>query len=274
MNRDSILMEADELLEKIGNENIRIFDATITDDVYLQGHIPGAAYFDHEKFSDLNSPYSCTILPEEALAAQIGRAGISNDAEVVVYACGMLPYAVRAWWVLRYAGHNNVRVLNGGLSAWKNAGGKTEQASRQYEPAYFKAHFNPGMFASKEEVMTAIENGTASVVNVLPPQSYEGAHITGSSNLSCMDLMQGDLRQGMDYLLPNDQLALRLQETSQSERIITYCGGGIAAAVNAMAHLMTGHANVAVYDGSLNEWIAEGLPMTGTGKWAIWENKS
>jgi thiosulfate/3-mercaptopyruvate sulfurtransferase len=86
-----------------------------------------------------------------------------------------------------------------------------------------------------------------------------------------MDLMHGDLRQGLDYLLPNDQLALRLQETSQYKRIITYCGGGIAAAVNAAAHLMTGHNNVAIYDGSLDEWIGEGLPMTGTGKWEIWK---
>jgi len=274
MDRNDILIEADELLQKLDDKNIRIFDATITDDMYMLGHIPGAAYFDHERFSDSNSPYSCTILPEARLEEQIGGAGISNDSEVVVYACGMLPYAMRAWWVLRYAGHEHVRILNGGITAWKNAGGQIEQASRQYESTHFKARFKPDMFASKEEVMTAIEAGTASVINVLPPQSYEGAHITGSSNLSCMDLMQGDFRQGMDYILPNDQLALRLQETSQHERIITYCGGGIAATVNAIAHLMLGYNNVAVYDGSLNEWIAEGLPMTGTGEWAIWETTS
>lgn len=104
MNRDNIIIEADELLKKLENKNVRIFDATITDDAYLQGHIPGAVYFDHERFSDLNSPYICTILPETRLEEQIGKAGVSNDSEVVVYACGMLPYAVRAWWVLRYAG--------------------------------------------------------------------------------------------------------------------------------------------------------------------------
>ena len=65
MNRNDVLIEADELLQKLDNKNIRIFDATITDDAYLQGHIPGAVYFDHERFSDLNSPYTCTILPED-----------------------------------------------------------------------------------------------------------------------------------------------------------------------------------------------------------------
>ena len=116
MKRDSMLIEAGELLEKLNHENIRIYDASISDVMYLQGHI-GAAYFDHEKFSDPDSLYICTILPEDALLAQIGNAGISNDAEVVVYACGMLPYAARAWWILHYAGHNKVRVRDGGLSA-------------------------------------------------------------------------------------------------------------------------------------------------------------
>lgn len=268
MNRNDILIEADELLKKINNKNIRIFDATITDDAYLLGHIPGAVYFDHEKFSDPNNPYSCMILSEAGLSAAIGNAGISNDAEVIVYACGMLPYAVRAWWVLRYAGHNNVRILNGGLSAWTNAGGKTEQEVRQYEPSIFKGQFRPNMFASKEEVLEAMEDGDAVTVNVLPLVSYEASHIVGSTCVPCMDLMQG-----MDYFLPDDELALRLKEVSQNKRIITYCGGGIAAAVNATAHVMTGHENVAVYDGSMYEWLGEGLPVNGTGKWEVWLQK-
>ena len=273
MKRNNVLIEADELLKKLEDENIRIFDATITDDMYMQGHIPGAAYFDHERFSDSSSRYMFTLLSEEKLAAQIGSAGLSNDSEVVVYACGMLPFAVRAWWVLRYAGHKNVRVLNGGLSAWKNAGGRIEQVARQYEPARFEGNFRPGMFASKEEILASMEAGDVAIVNVLPPVSYEASHIPGSINLSCMDLLQGDMRQGIDYLLPDDKLALRLKEVSKYKRIITYCGGGIAAAVNALAHIMTGHENVAVYDGSMYEWLGEGLPVTGTGKWEIWQMK-
>jgi thiosulfate/3-mercaptopyruvate sulfurtransferase len=271
MNRDSILIEADELLKKLENGNIRIFDATITDDAYQLGHIPGAAYFDHDRFSDLNSPYTCTILPEDELVAQIGKAGISNDVEVVVYACGMLPYAVRAWWVLYYAGHGNVRVLNGGISAWRNIGGEIEQVTRQYEPSVFQGQFRPDMFASKEEVLASMENDKVAIVDVLPLVSYEASHIPGSVCLPCMDLMQGDFKQGFDTLLPNDVLALRLKEMSKHERIITYCGGGIAAAVNAAAHLITGHDNVAVYDGSMDEWLGEKLPTIGTGKWEVWK---
>ena len=271
MNRKDFIIEADELLKKIGDKNLRIYDATITDDVYLQGHIPGAVFFDHERFSDSNGRYEFTISPEALLAEQIGNAGISNDSEVVVYACGMLPYAIRAWWVLKYAGHDNVRILNGGLTAWKNAGVNIEQAARQYEPAVFRDHIRPGMFASKDEVFASMENKEVAIVNVLPLVSYEGSHIPGSINLSCMDLMEGDFTKGFDYLQPVEQLAPRLAEVAKHKRIITYCGGGIAAAVNAMAHLMTGHQNVAVYDGSLYEWLGEGLPANGTGKWEVWK---
>jgi len=267
MNRDSMLIEAEELLKKLGDENIRIYDATITDDVYLQGHIPGAAFFDHEKFSDPNSPYM-NVLPPAELAARIGDVGISNDSEVVVYACGMLPYAARAWWVLRYAGHNNVRVINGGLSAWKDAGGAIEQEARQYAPAVFEGRFRPDMFVGKEAVLEALEDPDESVVNVLPAESYEGRRITGSSNLSCMDLMHE-----LNSFLPNDKLALLLKDKARYKRIITYCGGGIAAALNTMAHMMVGHENVAVYDGSLYEWLSEKLPTQGTGKWEIWLQK-
>ena len=69
----------------------------------------------------------------------------------------------------------------------------------------------------------------------------------------------------MDTLLSDDALAVRLVEGAGSERIITYCGGGIAATLNAMAHLIAGRENVAVYDGSLMEWMGEGLP-TADGK--------
>jgi len=266
MDRNTLLIEADELLTKLGDENLRIYDATIVDDVYLQEHIPGAAYFDHEKFSDPNGKYEYTLLNDAALIEQIGNSGISNDSEVIFYACAMLPYAARAWWMLHYAGHKNVRVLNGGLSAWKKAGGPMEQASCMYEPSVFKGHIQTGLFVNKEDVMDALKMDDIATINAMPPESHEGLHITGSSNFSCMDLMQG-----MDYFQPNEKLNLHLKELAKYKRIITYCGGGIAATINAMAHLMLGQENVAVYDGSLYEWIGEGMPTTGNGTWDIWK---
>ncbi|MBK8904477.1 MAG: sulfurtransferase [Anaerolineaceae bacterium] len=280
MNRNRMIIEADELLEKLDKENIQVYDATLlffrnesdptAYEQYLQEHIPGAAFFDHQQFSDPNSAYLLTILPEAELAEQIGAIGIAEDSEVILYSVGVLPAASRAWWILHYAGHNNVRVLNGGLAAWKKAGGKIEQGARQYEPGVYNGRFRSDAFAGKEEVQAAMENSEVGTLNTLPLESYEAAHITGSFCLPCTDLMQG-----MAAFLPDEELALRLQEKSQYKRIITYCGGGIAATVNAMAHLMMGHENVAVYDGSMSEWVGEGLPTEGTAEdnWEIWRQK-
>lgn len=269
MNRDNMLIEADELLAKLDDPRMRIYDATIlffrkeseatAYEQYLEGHIPGAAFFDHQDFSDSSSDYMYMVLPEADLATQIGDIGISEQSEVVFYTPGMLPCATRAWWILRYAGHNNVRVLNGGLSAWKKAGGNIEQGGHHYDASKFESRLRPNMFASKEEVQAAMEDGGTCTVNTLSLESYEQAHIVGSSLLPCMDLMHE-----MASFLPNDQIASRLKEEAQHERIITYCGGGIAATVNAMAHLIAGNQNVSVYDGSMSEWAGEGLP-TATG---------
>ncbi len=270
MNRDAVLIEADELLTKLGDANIRIYDATIlffrsesdptAYEQYLQGHIPGAAFFDHQNFSDARSNYMYTVLPETELATQIGNIGIAEDSEVVFYTSGYLPCATRAWWILRYAGHNHVRVLNGGLAAWEAAGGKIEQEARQYAASTFECRLRPHMFASKEEVQAAMEDDGVCTVNTLTLESYEKAHIPGSSLLPCQDLMQE-----MAAFLPDDKIASRLKEEAQHKRIITYCGGGIAATVNAVAHLMAGNKNVSVYDGSMSEWVGDGLPITKGG---------
>ncbi len=280
MDRNSVLIEADELLTKSDDKNMRIFDTTLlffggagqtAYQQYQQAHIPGAAFFDHEKFSDSNSNYMLAIPPATELEKPIGELGINADSQVIVYACGVLPAATRAWWVLRYAGHNNVRILNGGLAAWQKAGGKVEQGVQNYAPTTFQARPRPAMFVNKEDVLAAMQADNVCTVNVLMRESYNAEHITGSICVPCLDLMT----QAWDSFLPDEILANRLNELAHNQHIITYCGGGIAATVNAVAHLMIGHENVAVYDGSMYEWTAEGLPTEGKaiGEWEIWRQK-
>lgn len=116
------------------------------------------------------------------------------------------------------------------------------------------------MFVGKEYVMAAMKDSDVITVNTLDFESHDKAHIQGSSCLPCTDLMQE-----WDAFVPDDEIASRLKEESQHKHIITYCGGGIAATVNAIAHFMTGNENVAVYDGSMDEWVGERLPITNKG---------
>jgi thiosulfate/3-mercaptopyruvate sulfurtransferase len=278
MKRKELLIEPGELLAKLGDPNLRIYDATIMFyigmsaeeaaklpsalEVYLGGHLPGAAFFDHQLVTDPIGKYEYTVAPDKMLAAQIGELGIGNQAEVIVYASSLLASATRAWWVLRYAGVQNIRVLNGGLPAWKEAGGGVEAGEYKYEPAAFTPAFKREMIANKEEVQAAVERGSVYIEDALPQDWHDREHIPGSV---CLPLT--DLTIGWDVLRPQDEIEALVPARPKGERVITYCGGGIAAALNAMAHLMAGNDNVAVYDGSLFEWKGEGLPLssnTGT----------
>lgn len=272
MNRNRVLIEADELLSKINHPNLRIYDATIlfyvglspeeiaemptAHEQYLAEHVPGAAFFDHQRFSDADSPYDFMLATDDVLADQIGKIGITNDSEVILYATDILACATRAWWLLYYAGLKNMRVLNGGLAAWKAAGGTVEQEEQNYAPAHFEADFNANAWASKEDVQAAKNMANVNIENSLPQDWHDREHIPGSS---CLPLT--DLATDWGTFISEDKLAARLNGASQHQRIITYCGGGIAATLNAVAYLMTGHDSVAVYDGSLFEWKGEGLPV-------------
>jgi thiosulfate/3-mercaptopyruvate sulfurtransferase len=225
-------------------------------EIYLAGHVPGAAFFDHQLFTDPIGKYEYMVAPDKMLAEQIGEIGIRNDAEVVVYGSNLLVSATRAWWVLRYAGVQNIRVLNGGLPAWKEAGGTVETGERKYDPATFTPAFKPGMFASIQEVQAAVERGGAYIENALMQDWHNREHIPGSA---CLPLTA--LAIGWDSFRSQDEISALVAARPKGERIITYCGGGIAATLNAMAHLMVGNENVAVYDGSLFEWKGEGLPL-------------
>lgn len=272
MKREELLIEADELLPKVGDPKLRLYDATImfyidmsaeeaanmptAREIYLQGHLPGAAFFDHNLFTDPIGKYEYTLAPDKMLTAEIGEIGIGSDHEVIVYASNLLASATRAWWVLRYAGVQNVRVLNGGLPAWKEAGGALEAGEHTYDPTEFTPSFRPEMFATMGEVQTALEQRSAYVENALTQDWHDQEHIPGST---CLPLT--DLTIGWDILRPQDEISALVPARPEGERIITYCGGGIAATLNAVAHLLVGNENVAVYDGSLFEWMGEGLPV-------------
>lgn len=276
MKRNDIVVEVDELKTLLSDSNLRLFDASVmfrprgsmesAEKEYLSGHIPGAAFLDHLELSDRNSDYMFMALPADTLAEAIGAHGIGHDHQVVVYARETIMWATRAFWVLRYAGHNNVRILNGGLKAWQDAGGTLETERNTYAATRFEPAIRETMLATKDEVEAAMLSERTCTVNALPFDYYTGdtdvpyakdGHITGSISHPYDELLDDEHR-----LLSNPALSERLAKKLSSDKIITYCGGGIAATVNAVACLLTGREDVAVYDGSMSEWRGTGMPMT------------
>lgn len=275
------LISPPELAADLDNPKRRIFDATVYLTPTSRGyraetglakfqacHVPGAQFLDLvEAASDTSTGLGFTLPPVSQLESLFRSLGVDDGSEVVFYSTGHMMWATRAWWLLHYCGHRNAKVLNGGFKAWRKGRHPTTREVSTPAPGTFVARSQPGLFADKEAVLTAIGAPGVCTVNALSPDMFTGdsrnhygrkGHIAGSVNVFYDDLMDhGFFKEDADL-----RRALNAKGLLDSPQVIAYCGGGISATVDAFACLLLGHGDVAVYDGSMAEWVRdESLPM-------------
>ena len=236
------------------------------DDYLIAGHVPGAVFADLlEEFSDPDGPYSFTR-PDPARLERVARElGIDDDVAVVVYDTSLGHWAARLWWLLTSAGVERVAVLDGGLGRWRADGRALETGFESPRTAgTLTVSPNDALWAERDEVDAIVAGeADAALVCALSASDFRGetgrrprrGHIPGSVSVpvtSVVDRESGTLLRG-------DALETRLAAvpTDGTRRIVVYCGGGIAAAGTAFALRRAGHPDVAVYDGSLDEWAAD-----------------
>jgi len=237
------------------------FRAVSGREAYEQGHIPGAVFVD---FDDLAEPKDVpgNILSPDHFAALMGGLGIRNDSTVVVYDDQGGMWAARLWWALRYYGHDDARVLNGGLTRWIAEGRPLGTHVVTHAPAMFQTRPQPELIVTCDEVLQAIERPDVRIVDALPKPFYTGrmhlypnrraGHIPNARNLPATD----NIDRATQTLLPPDELERLWQsvDLESHERVITYCGGGAYGAFDLFVLYILGHENVALYDGSWLEW--------------------
>ena len=276
------LISPEELAADLDHPNRRIFDATVFLgrspsggyraesglEKYGQGHIPGAAFLDLiEAASDTSTGLGFTLPPAAQLEALFRSLGVSDDSEVVLYCTGHMMWATRAWWLFHYCGHGHVRVLNGGFQAWQDGGFPVTTETPEHPAGTFTARPRPELFADKDAVLAAIGDAGVCTVNALSPDVHSGesdmsygrkGHIAGSVNVFYDELLEEGRFRDVDGL----RTALEAKGLLSAPRVISYCGGGISATIDAFACLLAGQERVAVYDGSMSEWVRdESLPM-------------
>ncbi|TDJ40817.1 MAG: sulfurtransferase [Gammaproteobacteria bacterium] len=236
---------------------------------YSEGHIPGATFVDLiKKFSDTSSGLGFTLPGTAELADAFGDIGVSKEHRVVVYSSGHMMWATRAWWLLHYCGHTKVAVLNGGLERWRGEERLLTQDVISYPSQSYEATPRRSIFVGMEEVCQAQMQPGTRTVNALSPAVYAGTgdqhygrrgHIPGSINLHYDDLLEDGNFRGPAQL----REILTKYGLLDAPKVITYCGGGISATIDAFACLLIGQHEVAVYDGSMSEWVRdESLPLT------------
>lgn len=239
-------------------------------DGFEKAHIPGACFVDmRTELSDPGHRYPFMRPSADAFADAVGRLGIGNDAQVVLYSTLDPWWATRAWWLFRSFGHEKVAVLDGGLGRWQAEGRRVQSGpDLRPDPVPFEAREVSGMFVDRDAVLNAIGDGRVCTVNARLPSNFAGidgnnygrpGRIPGSVNVPAASLY--DATTGL--MLPLETLGERFAAVRAGQRqVITYCGHGIAASAVAFALDMLGHEKVAIYDASLSEWAGDArLPL-------------
>lgn len=272
----SALITAHDLATALGRGEVRVLDVqyalvgTPGRELYAARHVPGAPFLDLDTaLAGPPGPNGRHPLPEPAVLEDALRsAGVHEDDEVVVYDQRTSLSAARAWWVLRWAAHPQVRVLDGGLDAWVRAGHPvtTEVPS----PPRGDVVVRPGSVPVLD-VAGAVEMARHGVLlDVRAPERYRGetepidpvaGHIPGAVNLPMTDLLADD-----GTFRPPEEIRSRAAAAGvhRDTPVGTSCGSGVTAAQMALAlHLV--RIDAIPYVGSWSEWVADPSRPVATG---------
>lgn len=234
---------------------------------WAAGHIPGAGFADlNVDLADTSSPFRYSLPTPEAFAAAMGRLGVSDTSRVVLCDDNQSMWAARVWWMLRWIGFDRAALLDGGMKAWRAEQRQVSTATPDPAQQSLSVNVRPALIADKAEVLAAIGDGATCLVDALPGAMYRGeinaygrsGHIPGASNSAASAMIASDSGR----LLPSDELR-DMFTNDPGARVISYCGGGIAASMAAYVMTRLGYDDVAVYTTSLQEWVTDpDAPMT------------
>ena len=282
--RDSLLIGTAELETSLGAPDLRVFDTTVHlgprpgGDLLVEsgraqydaGHIPGAGFMDLlDALSDPDHALRFMMPGEARFSAAMSALGVAPGTRVVLYNSGPTWWATRAFLMLREFGFDAARVLDGGLDKWRAEGRPLDTAPFAHGPAPFSPGVRRPVFVGRDEVLAAVQTGSAHLVHALSPELFSGrvrtaarpGRILNSVNLPALELLEPVTQAFRPDAALRESLAAR--GLLDGRPVISYCGGGISATTDAFALLLLGHPAAQVYDGSLNEWAADpALPMT------------
>jgi thiosulfate/3-mercaptopyruvate sulfurtransferase len=240
-------------------------------EAYRAGHLPGARFADLDtELAGRRGAGGRHPLPEPAdIEGVMRRLGVSSDSAVVVYDAADGVPAARAWWDIRYFGHHDVRVLDGGYAAWVAAGLPVTTEEPSEAPGDFVAHSGGLPVLDADAAARLAIDGVLIDVRVGPrfrgevePVDPVAGHIPGAVNLPTTGNVGPDGK-----FLDIETLARRFEslDIGDGEEVGAYCGSGVNAAHTVFAMTLAGLPTPALYVGSWSNWIADGTRPIATG---------
>lgn len=230
-------------------------------------HIPGARYAHLD--DDLSGPVTPASgrhpLPDPALfARRVGEWGIGHSSQVVAYDDASGGMAARLWWLLRWVGHAQVAVLNGGLRAWLAAGYPVSDRAAAVTSAVFTPRVDPSMVLDADAVASGVATRSIALVDARPADRFAGrnetfdpvaGHIPGARNHPFLTNVDAERR----FLTPEELRAVWRPTLAGTpgERVVCMCGSGVTACHNVLALEVAGVSGARLYPGSWSEWIRD-----------------
>lgn len=262
------LIDATTLAENIKNPNWVVFDCRFNlnepdeaQEAYECVHIPGAYYLhlDHDLSSPITPETGRHPLPDaNKLAATLANFGVNQDSQIVVYDdVGGMMAASRAWWLIRWLGHEKVAVLDGGMQAWKQGFEYDEPAPPQ--KGNFVANIQQQMVVETADIdldkMTLLDaRAKERFLGEIEPLDTIAGHIPSSLNRPLKDNLVKNRFKTPDVLR---QEYLSILGDTPIENVVQTCGSGVTACHNHLAMMVAGLGDTRLYAGSWSEWIRD-----------------
>lgn len=230
------------------------------EEMYKQEHIPGAFYVHLERdlSSEVKKHGGNHPLPNiDTFAEMLRSFGVHNDTQIIVYGDGNDMFAPRALFLIYYAGHEQVVILDGGFPAWKRLGYPTSTKIPEKKNGTFQPNVKDNLIVHMEDVRKSEDN---TIIDSRAKERYEGkveplyakaGHIPGAVNYFWEDIFRDD-----GTWKEKDELQAHFKQLRKRDEIIVSCGSGVSACANFIALKLCGYNRVKLYPGSFSDWIS------------------
>ncbi len=254
------IISAQQLAKIYKNPDVVVVSTRTTSD-YKKVHILGAVHIDHHNLYK-DGPVKSMIKSPDELAKIFGSKGISDTKQIVLYDDGSGKYAGRVYWILKYLGAKNVKVLDGSMNAWKAARKPVTKNPTKIKPATFTPHVNKAVLATMADVQKAIGSSSTVIVDARSAEEYKGTatsttlkrkgHIPGAVNIEYKQMMNA---KGMIKPAAELQSLFNAKGVTKDKEVILYCESSVRAGIEFLVLTsILKYPKVKVYDGAFLEW--------------------
>jgi thiosulfate/3-mercaptopyruvate sulfurtransferase len=225
---------------------------------YTQGHVPGAWFVNLASLQSTRDGVPFMLNPPDVLRSVLEAAGVTTSQHVVVTGDGPLP-AARAFFILEYLGHPSVHLLDGGRTAWQAAFGLSTEPAAAPRPGRMVTPVRAGELATADWVQARLGDPGVALLDARPAANFAVSRIPGAMSLPWTELVEST---AMPRLRPVPELrALFAQAGADTpDEVVAYCTSGMMSSMSYFTARYLGY-NVRLYDGSMLEWTALGLPL-------------